>query len=884
MAGVQAYIPSIKQLLPIPKEGADLRYLKNSNTNEFKEFSSLTDYATNTFLTDLNTSSNLSSLWNRTSKVYTIRGNKSTISSYTTRDTGKAWPRWVDGEPLWLSYEERYDFELSTQGDGTVLWESTKISGPSSEITNYQSTISESHAFIPRSQDTINYIFGELNLGIYDKVTPGTIWNSIAFDLQCPADLLIVDPLGRKIGYIGGQLINQIGADAVVMGEQGDGQFVMILNPIQGNYNISVLGQNEGTFDLYTWSTTQENTQGQRFSGYLEQGMNLNYSATFNPAEEQDLVVETPDNVAPTSAVTLTGLQGQNQWYTTPVEINLSTIDNPNGIGVAKIEYSFDGGQNWNDYISPIILNRSGVYDIKYRAVDFYGNEEPEKSVLVKVDLAPPTTTAKIEGQQGNVPWYVSDVQVYLQGTDDENGSGVNKIFYSLDAGMTWNTYSEPISLSNGQHSLVYKAIDAAGLVEADKNIEIWIDTIKPETAASIEGTKGNNGWFVSDVQLTLAATDNLSGISSTLYSLDNGNTWQTYSTPVLISDNGKNTILYKSIDIAGNIEDIKEISIWIDKVAPVTTLSLSGMRGNSPWFISDVNLVFDSADNLNGSGIEKIEYSYDGVSWNIYESNLVLDREGKTTVYYKATDKAGNEEFYRQQDIYIDKTAPTIDIISPAKNIYYLNEPLTANFIATDSVSGIQTCSASFNGEPVENGQSIVLDQIGPCRFIVEATDVAGNKNVQTIEFDVKYVIEWLPPLERKGKNSYNNNTTIPVKFSASDFYGVPQLDNTAKLIISGATGKDERIMGDGPDSMRTIQKNSSLYYMVIVKLKDYDWLVNEDTLDLTVLFNNFEQDTLKINIDHSSKSDYFMKLKYGYILSLQAQYVPINQEVKYV
>lgn len=109
----------------------------------------------------------------------------------------------------------------------------------------------------------------------------------------------------------------------------------------------------------------------------------------------------------------------------------MNAVDNSDGIGVAKIEYSLDGGQTWNNYNAPVVINQSGVHDLKYRSTDFLRNQEAEKSISLMIDTEPPTSESFIEAQQGTTPWYVSDAVVRLQGTDNESGSGVAKIEYS---------------------------------------------------------------------------------------------------------------------------------------------------------------------------------------------------------------------------------------------------------------------------------------------------------------------------------------------------------------------------------------------------------------------------------------------------------------------
>lgn len=248
--------------------------------------------------------------------------------------------------------------------------------------------------------------------------------------------------------------------------------------------------------------------------------------------------------------------------------------------------------------------------------------------------------------------------------------------------------------------------------------------------------------------------------------------------------------------------------------------------------------------------GVEKIEYSYDGLNWALYEGNLILSHEGKTTMYYKATDIAGNEEIYKQQDIYIDKTAPIINVASPSKSLYYLNEPFIVDFNSIDYISGIELSRAFLNNDSVSNGQSIVLNKIQPYEFVVEATDITGNKSTQTINFEVKYLIEWLPPISVKDDKSFNANSTVPVKFIAYDYYKIPQVDMSVKLVVSGSFGKDERTIDVGADFIELIQELNTAYYKVNIKLKDYNLIQDSEFIDLVVMFNGYDQGVTQINV----------------------------------
>ena len=104
----------------------------------------------------------------------------------------------------------------------------------------------------------------------------------------------------------------------------------------------------------------------------------------------------------------------------------------------------------------------------------------------------------------------------------------------------------------------------------------VTLDITPPVTSFSATGAVGLHEWYTSNVTATLTATDTESTIASTTHSFDNGATWNTYSAPFIITKEGSTTILYHSIDTAGNIESIASTTIKIDKTAPEATLSFS--------------------------------------------------------------------------------------------------------------------------------------------------------------------------------------------------------------------------------------------------------------------------------------------------------------------
>ncbi len=81
---------------------------------------------------------------------------------------------------------------------------------------------------------------------------------------------------------------------------------------------------------------------------------------------------------------------------------------------------------------------------------------------------------------------------------------------------------------------------------------------------------------------MTLTPSDALSGVATTHYTVNGGAT-QT-GTSFTVSAAGSNTIVYWSVDNAGNIEGYNTGYVNIDTTAPITTASGLQTSNNTGW------------------------------------------------------------------------------------------------------------------------------------------------------------------------------------------------------------------------------------------------------------------------------------------------------------
>jgi len=121
----------------------------------------------------------------------------------------------------------------------------------------------------------------------------------------------------------------------------------------------------------------------------------------------------------------------------------------------------------------------------------------------------------------------VQNVTVTLTATDSK--SGVADMGYCIDSVNECTPeiiYTEPFLVDGiGTHYVRYQSYDNAGNVEAIKIMRVNIietcDSEPPIIEIITEGVMGNNNWFVSIVNWTINAIDNISGVKSLNYSVE---------------------------------------------------------------------------------------------------------------------------------------------------------------------------------------------------------------------------------------------------------------------------------------------------------------------------------------------------------------------------
>ncbi|MFF1277335.1 OmpL47-type beta-barrel domain-containing protein [Streptomyces marokkonensis] len=269
-------------------------------------------------------------------------------------------------------------------------------------------------------------------------------------------------------------------------------------------------------------------------------------------------------------------------------------------------------------------------------------------------DTTAPEATAKVTGSQNDKGEYVGSASVTVEATDE--GSGVERIEYAVGTDGAWQPYTAPVVVDQvGTHTVRYRALDKAGNVSAEKTVGFTVvppptdDTTPPETSATVDGEKNDDGAYIDMATVTVTASDTGSGVNTIEYAIGADGAWQPYTGPVMVHQVGTHTVRYRATDKAGNAAAAKSVEFTVvaappqDTTPPATGVTVEGTRNSDGAYVGDATVTLSADDGHGGSGVAGIEYSLDGGPYLAYTGPVVVDRAGRHTVAYRASDQAGN-------------------------------------------------------------------------------------------------------------------------------------------------------------------------------------------------------------------------------------------------
>ncbi|MEV0914876.1 family 16 glycoside hydrolase [Streptomyces sp. NPDC049967] len=267
-------------------------------------------------------------------------------------------------------------------------------------------------------------------------------------------------------------------------------------------------------------------------------------------------------------------------------------------------------------------------------------------------------------------------------------------------------------------------------------------DTTAPETSVKVDGDKNADGAYIGSATVTVAATDEGSGVDTVEFAVGADGDWQPYTVPVVVDEVGAHAIRYRATDKAGNAAAEKTAEFTVaapptdDTTPPETSATVSGEKDDQGQYLGMATVTVTASDT--GSGVNTIEYAVgaDG-AWQPYTGPVMVHELGAQKIRYRATDKAGNAaeeqavEFTVVEPPSEDTTPPeTSAKVAGEKNsdgAYLTSAKVTVT--ATDADTGVDKVEYSLDGGPyLAYTATVIVDRVGYHTVAHRATDKAGN------------------------------------------------------------------------------------------------------------------------------------------------------------
>ena len=346
----------------------------------------------------------------------------------------------------------------------------------------------------------------------------------------------------------------------------------------------------------------------------------------------------------PTCSIGLSGTMGTNSWYKTNVGVSMSTSGTVSSKGLATTANSTNG-------VSSVThsTDTSGVTYYGYVS-NVAGSYSCSKTFKMDKTIPSVSTVTKVS-TSNNLTITLADSMSGLSGYNITTSTAVPSTWKSISG----KSYSTTLTKSTGTYYVHVK--DLAGNTTYKS---VSVKTMNPPTCSiGLSGTVGNNGWYRSNVSVSMTTSGTVSakGLATSANST-NGSTSITHSSDT------------KGITYYGYVSnEAGSGSCTATFKRDVTAPSISTSNtGGSNWTNKNVTITASVSDPT--SGVAKTGYSYSsngsGAIYNDWTTGTattsatgIWSAERDNTVYITSTDNAGNTTVKSAGQVRIDKTAP---------------------------------------------------------------------------------------------------------------------------------------------------------------------------------------------------------------------------------
>ncbi len=509
---------------------------------------------------------------------------------------------------------------------------------------------------------------------------------------------------------------------------------------------------------------------------------NTNYSAPLT------VTIDTQTSIDRIELLNDTGIVGDNLTNEARPQFHITVPTDVN-----SVQLSLDGGINWVnatltpdgvwEYIWPTDLVEN-TYTLTVKATDVAGNTATETlNFIIDTTLSTPTITLDSADDSGTANDNKTNVKTpgfIIGGIDSDVTQVVVQVMrdgHSEEVELTqtngqWR-FVPGSAWTDGDYTLTVTVKDEAGNIRHSAPLTVTIDT-----QIAIDHIELVNDSGIPDDNLTNNVRPQFqvkvpTDVNEVRLSIDGGKTWfnATQSATPGVWDytwladvgEGKHTLTVEATDKAGN-QTTQKLDFIIDTLLSEPTIVLdntddSGIKGdnltnaNKPTFLLgniDADARYVTVEVQHGSTKEVLTATKGATGiWSVTPTGTWAD--GDYTLTVRVEDEAGNVKYSAPLTVTVD-TQITIDVIElvndngiPGDNLtndvrphFRVTVPGDVNEVRL-SIDGGNTWVRATQGTAGIWDYTWPKDVTdGLHTLTVEATDKAGNKTTQTLDFTI--------------------------------------------------------------------------------------------------------------------------------------------------
>ncbi len=449
----------------------------------------------------------------------------------------------------------------------------------------------------------------------------------------------------------------------------------------------------------------------------------------------------------------------------------------------------------------------AGAHTVQVQAVDLAGNTSmPTAASPFTLDITAPTAPVITSPSNGA---YVNTATPTVSGSAEPNatvavyvdGSGTPSCTTTASLSGAWSCSLSP-ALSQGVHSLVARAADAAGNVSVSSSpVTITVDTTPPTipvvtapasdanlaTATPVISGTGENGSTV-----TVFDTNGTTVLCTATVA---ANAWS--CTPTTAMSQGSHTVTARAQDTAGNQSNASTGRTFsIDTVAPTTPVILApALNASVPTTTPSISGTGEAGTTIavfiDGSGTAACTTTVAaGGTWSCAVSPALS--QGAHSAVARSTDLAGNATNSIARPFNVDTVAPVAPAITAPLADSLVNTT-TPTVTGTGEAGATITVFADGGTTPVctttvaaggtwSCAVSPALSQ-GGHSLTSRATDAAGNPSPLStaVAFTVDSLAPLVPVISTPAASSFVTTTTPTIT-------GTGEAGATVSVFIDGS------------------------------------------------------------------------------------------------